>query len=156
MWFIPLQLLQKGGWIFAIQAHTESCHCCKEHVPALAAFLAKWRWWKVTTRCARFDKASSAASTGAILRWSLHTCLVSPSHRWPLQLLPMPTKVSWRCELWSWQETVHTLDCCKVSYGHPTLSPCRHIHDILAVSMDVLWVWDAADLWVTQASLSDL
>ena len=77
-----------------------------------SSFLGKvscWRWWKATTRCARFDKASSAASTGAISRRSPHTRLVSPSHRWPPQLLLMPTKVSWRCELWSWQETAHII-----------------------------------------------
>ena len=40
----------------------------------------------------------------------------------------MPTKVTWRCELWSWQETAHASDCCKA----PTLSPgiftiyCEH------------------------------
>ena len=122
-------------WFKHIQRAVTAARTCSSP----SSFLGKvscWRWWKATTRCGRFDKASSAASIDAILRWSPHTKLVSPSHRWPPQLLPMPTKVSWRCELWSWQETAHTSDCCKTSYGHPTLSPCRHILDILAVSME--------------------
>ena len=65
----------------------------------------------------------------------------------------MPTKVSWRCQLWSWQETAHTSDwwLSKTLIWSPD-TPYGHIYDIMW-AWSVLWVWGAADLWVTQASL---